>query len=377
MNELNKSAESQMVLATYLAKLLGDTVSYGFVAQGYHWNVQGINFHQFHEFFGEIYEDAQGSVDKIGESIRQLNFDSPFQLAEFQQLATPFYVCSSNDAYEMTKSLYQGNEVIRTCLIRGMLIADSVGEQGIYNFLADRFDSHSKYQWQMRSILGDAIADIYEIDVEAVTDSFLNPNYDVEQSLYKAKAEQGDFVRWNSGTGKAQGKVVRVVTDGVINVPDSSFEVNGSEENPALLIRIYEETEDGWKPTEVQVGHRASTVNVIEPLEKAETYTPPKGVQEEAQRALEWMKEGLAGANFTDVGRRRASQLANGQAVSLQTIRRMNSFLARHERSSKGGQGFDRGEEGYPSAGRVAWAAWGGDPAISWVRGILDGVDGE
>jgi len=39
----------------------------------------------------------------------------------------------------------------------------------------------------------------------------------------KAKdVERGDFVRWNSGTGVAQGRVTRIVRDGEINVPDSS-----------------------------------------------------------------------------------------------------------------------------------------------------------
>lgn len=193
-----------------------------------------------------------------------------------------------------------------------------------------------------------------------------------ESQLDKAKdVETGDFVRWNSGTGVAQGKVTRVVRDGKINVPDSSFSITGTEDNPALLIRIYQEGEDGWERTETQVGHRSSTVRSIQPLEKQESFTPPQGVQEEAQRALNWMAEGEAGDNFTDVGRRRASQLANGQKVSIDTMRRMASFLARHEDSSKGGQGFNQGDESYPSAGRVSWAAWGGDPAKSWVESTL------
>ena len=86
------------------------------------------------------------------------------------------------------------------------------------------------------------------------------------------------------------------------------------------------------------------------------------------------MKEGEAGANFTDVGRRRASQLANGQPVSVRTLRRMNSFLARHSVDSQG-EGYKPGEKGFPSAGRVSYAAWGGEPAKSWVKGILSGLD--
>ena len=104
---------------------------------------------------------------------------------------------------------------------------------------------------------------------------------------------------------------------------------------------------------------------------ESDTFLPPKGVQEEAQRALAWIEDGHAGDNFTDVGRKRASDLAAGRAVSLDTVKRMASYLARHE-VDKQGKGFNPGEDGYPSPGRVAWAAWGGDPAMSWTASITD-----
>lgn len=112
----------------------------------------------------------------------------------------------------------------------------------------------------------------------------------------------------------------------------------------------------------------------VESFSKAETFTPPQAVQEEAKRALEWLKEGKAGSGFTDVGRARASQLANGEAVSLDTIRRMSSFLARHAVDAEG-KGYSPDDDGYPSAGRVAYAAWGGKPAIGWTKSILERAD--
>jgi HK97 family phage prohead protease len=103
----------------------------------------------------------------------------------------------------------------------------------------------------------------------------------------------------------------------------------------------------------------------------SETYRPPKGVREEAQRALQWIKEGHAGDGFTDVGRKRAADLAAGRALSADTVLRMYSYLSRHE-VDKQGSGFSPGEDGYPSPGRVAWAAWGGDPGLDWSRRIRD-----
>lgn len=102
------------------------------------------------------------------------------------------------------------------------------------------------------------------------------------------------------------------------------------------------------------------------------TYSPPAGVAVAAKRALQWISEGLAGDGFTDVGRARAVQLASGADVSADTVNRMISFFARQEDSVKGATGFSYGEEGYPTAGRVAWDAWGGDPGQSWVNGLPD-----
>lgn len=101
----------------------------------------------------------------------------------------------------------------------------------------------------------------------------------------------------------------------------------------------------------------------------ADSYVPPKGVQEAAARAVQWIREGKAGSGFTDVGRRRASQLANGEAVSADVIMRMRSYFARHE-VDKQGKGFSQGEPGFPSPGRVAWDAWGGDPGQRWANSI-------
>jgi hypothetical protein len=99
-------------------------------------------------------------------------------------------------------------------------------------------------------------------------------------------------------------------------------------------------------------------------------YKPPSGVRAEARRALAWIAEGHAGGGFTATGRGRASQLARGEAVSRETIGRIASYLARHEVDKKG-KGWSPGSEGYPSPGRVAWAAWGGDPAKTWTAACL------
>ena len=105
----------------------------------------------------------------------------------------------------------------------------------------------------------------------------------------------------------------------------------------------------------------------------AETYRPPKGVQDEGSKALGWIADGHAGGGFTAVGKKRASDLAAGNPVSAQTILRMYSFFSRHEVDKKA-QGFNSGEEGFPSPGRVAWSAWGGDAGFSWSSKIRNQI---
>jgi HK97 family phage prohead protease len=103
----------------------------------------------------------------------------------------------------------------------------------------------------------------------------------------------------------------------------------------------------------------------------AGSYSPPAGVAVAAKRALQWIADGFAGSGFTAVGRARASQLASGADVSADTVNRMISYFARHE-VDKQATGFNSGEDGFPSAGRVAWDAWGGDAGQSWVNGLND-----
>jgi HK97 family phage prohead protease len=98
---------------------------------------------------------------------------------------------------------------------------------------------------------------------------------------------------------------------------------------------------------------------------------PPTGVREEAARGLAWREE--FGRGGTPVGVARARDLKNGVAVSEETIGRMVSYFARHE-VDKEGEGWSPGQDGYPSAGRIAWALWGGDPGRSWANRIMEKI---
>ena len=101
-------------------------------------------------------------------------------------------------------------------------------------------------------------------------------------------------------------------------------------------------------------------------------FSPPAGVREEAQRGLDWRDEYNRGG--TEVGVARARDLSNGRNISPETARRMASYFARHA-VDKQGEGWSPGEEGFPSAGRIAWALWGGDAGQAWSGKLTRQMD--
>lgn len=96
-------------------------------------------------------------------------------------------------------------------------------------------------------------------------------------------------------------------------------------------------------------------------------FTPPASVASAAKRGLKLRsQQPSSNRGGTSVGVHRASQLANRQPVSLDTIGRMVSFFARHE-VDKQGEGW-----GVDSKGYQAWLLWGGEPGRAWAKQIWD-----
>ena len=91
---------------------------------------------------------------------------------------------------------------------------------------------------------------------------------------------------------------------------------------------------------------------------------PTDGMRREAERYRAWKADGRAGG--TSVAARRATQILSGNELSPATVLVMSAWFARHE-VDKQGEGYKPGSPAYPSPGRVAWAAWGGDPGQTWA----------
>lgn len=129
---------------------------------------------------------------------------------------------------------------------------------------------------------------------------------------------------------------------------------------------------DNWEQEDDEENESDSDYHDSKSLEeKAETYKPTTGMASAARRALKWKDEGKPGG--TRVGLARANQLVRRENLTASTVMRMYSFFSRHEVDKKA-TGFNSGEEGFPSPGRVAWDLWGGDGGYSWSKKKRDQI---
>jgi hypothetical protein len=205
----------------------------------------------------------------------------------------------------------------------------------------------------------------------------------VPVSKADAQIVEGDFVRARTTEGIVIGQVEHVMLEGgTYGQPGNPYAVESTPENPAVAIRMLEEEDGVYYYTPYSIGALMSDVERINMpnismedyeddkyMDKAEGYSPPAGARAAARRAIKFKEDGKATGAGTAVGWTRARQLANGETLSLSTVKRMYSYFSRHEVDKKG---KDWGNQANPSNGYIMWLAWGGDAGYSWSRRIVE-----
>jgi len=122
-------------------------------AHGYHWNIEGILFKQFHAFFLEIYEDVYDSLDTFSEILRKLGQPAPYKLTEWMSNSNMAYEDIPYTAIPLLQSLEATNLVMLASLKDAFDKADAIDEQGVANFIAERIDQHQFWDWQIKASL--------------------------------------------------------------------------------------------------------------------------------------------------------------------------------------------------------------------------------
>ena len=127
-------------------------------AHGFHWNVEGPLFTQYHAFFEKIYTDIYETVDTIAEFLRKYDVPAPYTLTEFTSNNTYGDVqLDSNSPITMSRQLLS---MIESMIVDVKILFDEATlqkEQGLANFLADRQDQLEFHAWWLRSSLKQTI----------------------------------------------------------------------------------------------------------------------------------------------------------------------------------------------------------------------------
>ena len=137
-----------------LKLVLANTFVMYFRAHTYHWNVEGINFSQYHDFFGDLYGEVYGAIDPIAEHIRAVDGYAPISITDLLKAAT-----LAEDSAKpaniplMLSNLQKSNQEVIDSLNRACQASEKQNLEGLCNFLAERLDIHAKHGWQIKASL--------------------------------------------------------------------------------------------------------------------------------------------------------------------------------------------------------------------------------
>lgn len=148
--------ERKHMLKDSLKTLLASEYAFAVKSQQFHWNVEGPDFGQLHEFFGDIYSEVNdNAIDQTAEYIRVLNDYTPGSFERFMELSVIAGQTKIPRARLMLEELLADNARLIELLNQCFAVAEDENQQGIMDFLASRIDAHGKHGWMIRSYLKD------------------------------------------------------------------------------------------------------------------------------------------------------------------------------------------------------------------------------
>ena len=141
------------------------------------------------------------------------------------------------------------------------------------------------------------------------------------------------------------------------------FAALSAEPTAKIITKVKMGDMIGYSPVEITPEYFEKTAEVLEHFKVRETFAvPTKEIQDIAQRVVDWTEENGWGDCGTPVGKTRASQLARGENLSIETITRMYSYLSRHKKDLEASTSYEDG------CGKLMYDSWGGEPALAWAE---------
>ena len=122
-------------------------------SHGYHVNVVGPDFYQYHKLLQKVYEDAQENIDTIAEEIRTLDATVPFSANRIMELSLIEDAEDTPNALVMIDKLLVDTEIVCEQIRVCRQLCEVNKCFGLLNFLEQRLDDHYRIQWMLRSTL--------------------------------------------------------------------------------------------------------------------------------------------------------------------------------------------------------------------------------
>jgi starvation-inducible DNA-binding protein len=139
-------------LNTSMKIVLANTFAMYFKAHGHHWNVEGKDFSQLHDFFANLYQELFAAVDQIAEQIRALDDYAPYGLDTMSSIATIKDSSFTGDNIPlMLQDLMEANASVIEALNAAHKLAEAEGNRGLVNHIEGRLDIHAKHAWMLRA----------------------------------------------------------------------------------------------------------------------------------------------------------------------------------------------------------------------------------
>ena len=127
--------------------------SYFVKAQFFHWNVEGSNFPQYHELFGNIYEEVYGNIDAFAENLRKLGTYAPGSFERLSMLSRIEDETQIMPAEQMLAELLADSERMCEMFKVVFMLSEQAREHGLSDFIAGRQDAHRKHAWMLKATL--------------------------------------------------------------------------------------------------------------------------------------------------------------------------------------------------------------------------------
>jgi len=222
--------------------------------------------------------------------------------------------------------------------------------------------TYSNFERAQQAAWEDGMVPLLRAISDALTVSLL-PDY--------SESAEGDYIQFDVSNVRALADDLQAEADRAEKLYKAGI-IDRAEAKRIAGLEAVPEDEGQLHPTAISVTTQQDATIPAKSYDMK--FVPNDGMVEAARRALAWKDEGRDGG--TRVGLARANQIVTGEKLSEDTILRMYSFFSRHE-VDKEAEGFSAGEDGFPSAGRVAWDLWGGDAGYAWSTRLRNKLQGE